>query len=378
MYFDGTGDIITVPDNNAFTLGTNNFTLELWLYPNTNGLVNITGQSDVGGGGVTQSVVIYRSASNFIVGYVNSGATSYAITSSDTALLGSWYHVALVRNGNTLALYINGKANGTVSVTGVTVNNATSVFAVGTVGAITTNNYNGYISNLRLVNGTAVYTSAFTPPTAPLTAITNTQLLLNGTNAGIYDSSARAVGETVGNAQVSTAIKKYGSGSMAFDGTGDWLLVPNSSDLNLGTGDFTIECWLNMANTTAARSLIGKGTSTTGWGIYFNASPTLFIFEAGSTLNYSANYSLNAGQWYHLAVVRSGLGNNNLRMYINGFLIYEATVTGDLTTTSSMYVGGSRTGTQPMFGYVDDLRISKFARYTGPFIPPAVAMQKQG
>jgi hypothetical protein len=65
-------------------------------------------------------------------------------------------------------------------------------------------------------------------------------------------------------------------------------------------------------------------------------------------------------------------------MYINGFLVLETTVTTDLTTTSNMNIGAGRTTNNPMIGYVDDFRISKFARYTGPFIPPAVAMQKQG
>jgi hypothetical protein len=118
---------------------------------------------------------------------------------------------------------------------------------------------------------------------------------------------------------------------------------------------------------------------SSGWEIYFNATPTLFIFVHGNNnLVYSTNYNLNQTQWYHLAVVRSGLGNNNLRMYINGFLVHEATVTTDLTTTANMNIGAGRTTNNPMIGYVDDLRISKFARYTSQFIPPAVAMQKQG
>ena len=166
---------------------------------------------------------------------------------------------------------------------------------------------------------------------------------------------------------------------MAFDGTGDWLLVPHSPDINLSTGDFTIECWINLSNTSTARSLIGKGTGTTGWGIYFNAAPTLFIFEYGSAIAYSSNYNLNQNQWYHIAVVKAGTGIGNIKMFINGFLIFESgtAITGDISTTANMYVGASRVATQPMLGYIDDLRITRgVARYTSTFIPPATALPR--
>ena len=381
MYFDGTGDYVTIPDNALLEPGTSNFCVECWFYANAaspgNPVITVKRATAASTG---TPFIIYLTAPNTLsVGFSSTGTNfGIGIASIGNAALNAWNHVAAYRLGN--AWY--GALNGVVTVINAsnsgTLNNNADAIVVG--GDTNTNYFIGYISNYRYVIGSSVYTASnFTPPVAPLTPITNTQLLLNGTNAGIYDASARAVGETVGNAQVSTAIKKYGSGSMAFDGTGDWLLVPNSSDLNLGTGDFTIECWLNVSNTTAPRSIVSKGTSsTTGFELYINATPTLFIFAFAGAITYSNNYNFIQGQWYHLAVVRSGLGNNNFRMYINGFLVHEATVTTDLTTTANMYVGAGRTAGQPMFGYIDDLRISKFARYTGQFIPPAVAMQDQG
>jgi hypothetical protein len=112
-----------------------------------------------------------------------------------------------------------------------------------------TDNYyfNGYISNARIIKGTAVYDptqTTLTVPTAPFTNITNTSLLTNFTNAGIFDNAMKNDLETVGNAQISTSVVKYGTGSMAFDGTGDYLHIRNTAlSTVFGTGK-----WLSCTN----------------------------------------------------------------------------------------------------------------------------------
>jgi hypothetical protein len=102
---------------------------------------------------------------------------------------------------------------------------------------------------LRLVKGTAVYSGAtLTVPTTPLTAITNTSLLLDFTNAGIFDAATINDGQTVGNAQVSTTVAKFGTTSMSFDGTGDWLTIIDKPELRFGTAPFTVEGWINCSS----------------------------------------------------------------------------------------------------------------------------------
>ena len=73
------------------------------------------------------------------------------------------------------------------------------------------------MSDMRVVNGTAVYTSNFTPPTAPLTKVTNTKLLANFTNAAITDSTGKNNVETGGTAQLDTTVKKFGTASHESD-----------------------------------------------------------------------------------------------------------------------------------------------------------------
>lgn len=383
IYFDGSGDSLSVADNVALELGTNDFCFECFFYATTTSATGSILQKR--SGTAVMPINIWRSTSTIQVymssvtnGDIVGGGTGVAI---GTITTNQWYHVAVYRIGT--AIY--GSLNGTITTlnasTSQSVLNNGDPYTFGMNGNGTSDPWTGYMSNIRLVIGSSVYTAFDAPiPTAPLTNITNTKILLGATNSNITDTTIKNEIETAGNAQVSTVVKKYGSGSMSFDGTGDWLLIPHNADLNFGTGNFTIECWLNLSNTTVTRSLIAKGTSsTTGWEIYFNAAPTLFIFAYGASISYSSNYNLNQGQWYHLAVTRSGTGTNNLKMFIDGFLIHEGTVTSDLSTTGNMYVGASRVGAGSMSGYVDDLRITKgVARYTANFIPPVAAFSSQG
>lgn len=376
-YFDGTGDYLTLTGSSKLAFGFNDFTIEFWFYLNALPVApagSFLYDSRPAADGAYPCVFV-APTTNVLTYYVSTAAR---ITGTTAIKIGQWNHVVVSRVSGNARLFLNGAQEGS------TYNDSSVNYLNGANRPVIANNglnlggpVTGYVSNLRVLNGAGVTT--VTVPTAPLVPIQGTQLLLNGTNAGIYDASSKNNLETVGNAQVTTAVKKYGSGSMSFDGTGDWLLVPNNPDINLGTGDFTFECWVYLTNTGVSTSLIGKGTSTTGWGIYFNALPTLFIFNYGGSIAYSSNYNLNQRQWYHLAVTRSGSGTNNFKMFIDGFLIYEATITTDLSTTNSMYVGANRVGGAPFFGYIDDLRITKgVARYTKTFIPPATSFPRQG
>jgi hypothetical protein len=227
------------------------------------------------------------------------------------------------------------------------------------------------LSNVRVVNGTAVYTGAFTPSTTPLTAIANTSLLCNFTNAGILDNTCFNALETVGNAQIDTSVKKYGTGSIEFDGTGDWLKIPDNVDLKLATGNFTIELWAYLATGDAGsnRGLVAKGGASTGWLVSLNTTEKVVFTYTTSTITSSGSITLDA--WNHIAVVREGTGSNQTKIYINGTNDGTGTVSTDFTQTEVMYVGANRAAGDPMKGYIDDLRITKgVARYTANFTPP--------
>jgi len=238
---------------------------------------------------------------------------------------------------------------------------------------------NGYISNLRIVKGTAVYTGPFVPPAAPVTAITNTQLLLNGTNAGILDSTTTNDMETVGNAQLSTSVVKYGTGSVYLDGTGDWLVFPKTSTFSIpAASNFTVETWLYLAvaqNSSVYKMIVSDDASTSSKYVSLTSSGLEVQLGGSGATAALATYAFSINTWYHLAVVRN---NNTIAIYVNGTALsvtQSSQANAFLDQGSVIYVGRyGGSNTYAWNGYLDDLRITKgVARYTANFTPPTGA-----
>jgi hypothetical protein len=233
--------------------------------------------------------------------------------------------------------------------------------------------FNGYISGFRIIKGVALYTSGFIPSTTPPSLLPNTNLLLNFTNAQIFDAVGMNDLETLGNAQVSTNIVKYGTGSIAFDGNGDYLTLPSNSNLSFGTGDFTIECWAYILGTSS-----GGGNNDYGSFADFrtaNASQVnvLWCFLAGSAPIFYVNGStritgsnITLSTWTHLALCRvSGV----TKMFMGGTQVGSSYTDTNNYTSTVARIGGNINGDSFLYGYLDDYRITKYARYTSNFTP---------
>ena len=185
--FDGLGNSTTqeaalsIADSSDF-YATGDWTLECWVLRNKTpaSSAGIIGQW-VSGGGTDRNIQIYIDPNGVITGYQNRSATNYSAGSVSAIKKNEWTHIALVLQGSTIRFYTNGKQTQSNSVSG-TANNATKPFFIGSESDGAGNSiysFDGLISNARFVNGTAVYPDGteFTPPTEPLTAITNTKLL---------------------------------------------------------------------------------------------------------------------------------------------------------------------------------------------------------
>jgi hypothetical protein len=369
-YFDGSGDSLSIADNAALDFGSDDFTVEGWFWATSNS-------------GYVVSKYEPSNQASYIVGFGSSTTWEVYVYSTGGASLvysgaapapNQWVHFALERNGSNNEFYFNGTRVAQVSA--VTLRDSTAKLAIGNLGAGYDAHFNGYVSNLRVVKGTAVYSgTTYTVPTAPLTAITNTSLLTNFTNAAIFDNAMMNDLETGGNAQISTSVKKYGTGSIAFDGTGDFLKFPKMGALGFGTGNFTIEMWVYPnANQASYAQLLNKGPSEI-FNLGFYPSTTQLNFYNGGFL-ISASSSLTIGAWTHVALVRNG---TTLTLYQGGVSVGSATYTTDAPDNYG-HIGCSVNEAAYFFnGYIDDLRITNgIARYTGTFTPPTSALSDTG
>lgn len=201
----------------------------------------------------------------------------------------------------------------------------------------------------------------------------------NGSTA-IVDSSSNNHAITVyGDSQISTAQSKFGGSSLYFDGTGDYIEVPSSTDLSFGSGDFTIECWVyfnSLQSNMTVASFPGGGNYPT---IVFGHLTTLNVYatSTGGSWSILAGNSLgtpSVGVWHHIALVRSG---NTFHGFFDGSLSFSVNSSNTLYGTSSQVRIGAfnNTGTLgEMDGYVDDFRVTKgVARYTSSFTPPTAS-----
>jgi hypothetical protein len=392
-YFDGSGDYLSVADNAAFTMGTGDFTVEYWVYWNgTGSTFRAYGQVDSGGSSASISIRGGTDASNKVINGAFSGTTDYLCTSTASLVANTWNHIAFVRDGTTLRQYINGGQDGTASISTASVNDSSSQFAIGRAGEFNGNYFGGYISSFRLLKGTCLYPSgtAFTPPTAPLTNITNTSLLLNFTNAGVVDATAKNVLETEGNAQISNGAAKFGTTSIYLNGDGNYLTSRGSPVFSLN-GDFTMEAWVYPINagrsadaekygTIVSCAAVGVSNPEFSWFIRIvgGVVTEYFLNLNFTTVLQVTGLSVSLNAWHYFAVTRSGTGTGNLKLYIDGTLVGTSsgavTQSATFTSAQTLMVGrnaGSTAYQNWLSGYFQGVRITPGYVRTVTTVPTA-------
>ena len=398
-YFDGSGDYLDIPYGNSLNI-TTDYTIEFWMRADSvtgyAPIFSITSATTSFFGGIY--VVRNGSAITFETRPADGSGSSVIGITGGSISTNTWYHVAASVSGNSARLFINGVQIGstttfttrTFTPTGARIGRFANNYISGLV------DFAGYIDDLR-ISQFARYTSSFTPPTAalPTTASSTpadpyygyTSLLLHmdgsSGSTNFVDSGPSALAVTaVGNAQISTTQSKYGGASAYFDGAGDYLDIPYGNSLNITT-DYTIEFWMRADSVTGYAPIFTITSATTSFfgGIYVVRNGSAITFEtrpadgSGSSVIAITGGSISTNTWYHVAASVSG---NSARLFINGVQIGSTTTfpTRTFTPTGARigrFANNFITGLVDFQGYLDDLRITKYARYTSAFAPPAQA-----
>lgn len=309
-YFDGNGDTLTIPANTVFALGTGDFTIEGWFYSLTSG-TSLRGMIDFRTAATGTNGLMLRENDNGFLVYLNSATL---LSTATGRVANQWQHVALVRQGTTVTLYVNGVSQTTAtSSTNLTDNIMRISGFVDTQSSVYA--YNGYIDELKITKGVARYTSAFTSPPIPstctdLTKNKNVGTLTNGVD---YNFS--------------------NGGSLVFDGTNDYMVSPTSTLFNFATGDFTIEMWVYPTSVKTFSLLDFRINETNPNGNAFvigtSASNLWVVYQNGNQIT---GPTVVANQWTQVVVNRVGTA---VKMFLNGAQI------GSTWTTSNSFTDGA-------------------------------------
>jgi hypothetical protein len=169
---------------------------------------------------------------------------------------------------------------------------------------------------------------------------------------------------------------------MYFDGTGDWLLIPNNQMLNLNA-DFTIEFWIYLNSTSGEQSIFHNHNSdNNGIIVSVNGGAAGKIrLGAGNGSSFyvllDSSTAISTATWNHVACTRN---INTWTIYINGSNAGSTTNASNPTfsTSDSIQIGRFTSGTpNALNAYLDDFRITKACRYFTTFTPPQQALPRQ-
>ena len=368
--FDGSSQYVTVPYQPGLDLNSN-LTLEAWLYPTGAG-------SDPTEGGIIVNKENSYELARFANGTIqfafsaNGAGTDWSWTNTGiVAPLNTWSHIALVKSGSTVTVYLNGvptfssggnAATLTANAQGLRLANrlnSTRIFA-GTLEEIriwntarTQAEVKANVFNQSLSNSAAGLVAYYRMNESSGTTTANSSANVTGIDGTLVNAPAR----TASPVQFATA-------SVNFDGIDDNISIPAATSLNI-TAAITLEAWVYPTKNAGVQNVISKSSNTQNNGYIFPrtddgwAHAVAYLHIAGGWRTISAVYpALNA--WHHLAVTYDGA---TIKLYIDGVLANSMAMTGSITTNTNPLTLGNQPGYSEYFGgSADEMRIWNVAR----------------
>jgi hypothetical protein len=372
--FDGTGDYLSLADSADFNLAGNDFTIEAFVYHK--------GAFSSFAGIIAQWVASSGSDRPFVFEADSNGDIEFYYYDTSDNFVGPvqggrlsanrWHHVAACRSGSTIRMFVDGVMYGTGTSISVNIKNGTGNLTIG--GQVSGSNYywTGFISNARIINGTALYTANFTPPFRTLTNVTNTKLLCCQSNTSAIAAAVKPGTITANGNAAATNFNPFNTDINTVRGqeTGYATLNPldlDSTNASLSNGNLTISsttnAWTGVRGTTEFPSSGGKWYFEVLYvsGTYFNVgidvpadgavgdlsgANSIILYEDNGTVRYNNQGStgtisttIDPGMTFGVAVNHD---SKSIQFYINNILTHSATYTTPKVPAVSGY--GTWTG----------------------------------
>ena len=343
-YFNGTNAQLSAANNAAFAPGSGDFTAECWIYSSSATASASLIMGHITSGGVANTNwAIYKdlpSAGN--IGFYASDGTTYQINGLGGGSVNnsSWHHIAVTRSGSSFRVFVDGTQVGSTGTWAGTIQTVGYPFKIGYNGS--SDYFNGYISNLRMVKGGALYTSNFTPSTTPLTTTVSsgTVSILTCQSNRFIDNSTNNSTITVNGSPTVVAFSPFKptarwsaathGGSAYFDGSNDFLTFPDHPALELGNRDFTVECWVYRLSIDSHHGILSKWSAPSYPFMLWIKATNVIGISINNSLDVSTTATISTGTRNHIAVTRNA---NVFTIWLNG--VSAATATSSITMTDT-------------------------------------------
>ena len=395
LKFDGTcPSYLAIARHSGFDFGSGDFTIEMHLFlnntPSSYYSLFSTSFSNSPWYGIRFRVESTRKLSA-VVSY-NGTAPSGSFETTLTVPVASWCHVAFVRKASTLYLFIDGQVAGTLGgITGALYYSTREPVQVGVDFSahytVCSRTYlNGYIDDLRVTKGIARYDDAFTVPQLPFPSIQTPPPVNDDRWADVVFciNAAGADGSTVITDAKGLAISRFGDTqidtslgypAVQFDGTGDYLTVPNSAGTKIESGVFTFDAWIYFDGLGARRGIIGNRPVSViaGCVIHAQADNTIRVFiTGGGTVSSSSSYPLTSG----LRHIEVSIDESRMcRIFIDGVLRGSGTLAAGSSSTVALQIGREQDGVSSEMAKDrrPAMRLTRgtTVRHTADFTPPS-------
>lgn len=308
--FDGTNSYLSTPDSADWNFGTGDFTIDFWMLrsgtpADYTGLIGASNTSNNG-----WELDLNHGANIDYLRWITNGSGTPAVDITASSAIGTgWNHVAIVRYGNTVTMYLDGSSVGSVTVTGWTINSAGLGVVIGR-GFPSYNNYyyNGWIDELRISKGLARWTNNFTPPTAEYASDSYTVLLLHMN--GAYGST--------------TFIDSSGVTGPDFSISAS----PGSQSIGAGGSALSTLTLTALGGYSGTVGLVSSGCSAAGMSCTLNGNPTTSVTGGSGTVTLVVNTLVNTPPAAYSVVVTATDS-------VNSAITHQATFTVTVGTATS-------------------------------------------
>lgn len=367
LRLDGSS-FLNVTDNSEFTIGTNDFTIDQWIMLNTK-------SADFGIWEHRQDDNNYirlwwdQSSTTLKFRVVQGGST---VGSYDYVIdfdLYRWYHLEVTRDSGTVYIFVDGTDISATVNTDLSTTSVSDFNAVFHVGKAKNVRIDGWMRSFRLSVGISRHNQNFTPPYSDFTTddgddqLQSLLLHMEGSDASttIQDTSSNFHTVTAnGDAQIDTAQRKFGSASCLFDGTGDYLTIPDDDSFYLEQ-NWTIQCWVRFNDVSGEQLFYHQRTTTNTNETYLSfqgGTPALVFQIDNGTYTKTWPWSPSVNTWYHVAVCRD---KDNFYAFIDGQMIGTPGKNGtDLDDESDdVNIGRKSDGSGYFDGWLDEFIVHK-------------------